>query len=80
MRNYGRKVQQEKRLLITTDKGFAKYRNESHHGILIIRTKQPNRLKIHQRIMQAIKQHKKWKGLTVVIKDSVKSIYYNSHL
>jgi predicted nuclease of predicted toxin-antitoxin system len=42
-----RMVQAEKRLLITTDKGFTQNRNESHHGILIIRLKQPNRQKIH---------------------------------
>ena len=41
-------VQKEKRLLISTDKGFVQNRYEKHHGILIIRLKQPNRLKIHQ--------------------------------
>jgi len=30
-------AQQEKRLLITTDKGFSSQRHEKHHGILIIR-------------------------------------------
>ena len=35
------KVQEEKRLLITTDKGFSNYRNEGHHGILIVRLRQP---------------------------------------
>jgi hypothetical protein len=41
-----------KALLITTDKGFASRRDESHYGILIVRIKQPTRLKIHQRVMQ----------------------------
>ena len=46
-----KKVQEEKCLLITTDKGFSVYRDELHYGILIIRLKQPTRLKIHQRVM-----------------------------
>ncbi len=40
-------VQREERLLITTDKGFARQRYEPHHGILIVRLWQPNRHKIH---------------------------------
>ena len=34
----------ERRLLITTDKGFTEYRAASHFGILIVRLRQPNRL------------------------------------
>jgi hypothetical protein len=49
-------AQGEERLLITTGKGFATHRNEPHHGILIIRLGQPNRHKIHQRVIQAITQ------------------------
>ncbi len=49
-------AQQEKRLLITTDKGFSQHRMESHYGILIILLKQPNRMKIHQRVMKALNQ------------------------
>ncbi len=68
-------VQQEKRLLITTDKGFSAQRNERHYGILIIRLKKPSRMKIHQRVMQAINNFKEdeWKGLMVVIRDVVQS-------
>ena len=68
-------VQQEERLLITTDKGFSAQRNETHYGILIIRLKQPSRLKIHQRVMQAVDNYSKdeWKGLLVVIRDTVQS-------
>ena len=51
------KAQKEKCLLITTDKGFSNYREEPHHGILIIRLKQPNRQKIHQSVMQALKRY-----------------------
>lgn len=68
-------IQREERLLITTDKGFTQYRNESHHGILIIRLRQPNRQKIHQRVMHAIDQFKAegWSGLLVVMRDVVQS-------
>ncbi len=69
-------IQQEKRMLITTDKGFTQYRHEPHFGILIIRLKQPNRHKIHTRIMEAISQftETQWKGLIVVMRDYVQSI------
>ncbi len=69
------KVQDEKCLLITTDKGFSSHRDEEHYGILIIRLKQPTRLKIHQRVMQAIKRYseKEWYGLMVVMRDAVQS-------
>lgn len=68
-------VKSEERLLITTDKGFAQYRNEPHYGILIIRLRQPNRQKIHQRIMYAINHYKTedWHGLMVVMRDVVQS-------
>jgi predicted nuclease of predicted toxin-antitoxin system len=51
------KAQQEKRLYITTDKGFSIHRDEAHHGILIVRLRQPTRLKIHQRVIQAITKY-----------------------
>ena len=75
------KVQEEKRLLITTDKGFSNYRNEAHHGILIIRLRQPTRLKIHQRVMQAITRYPKeqWPGLMVVMRDNVQSSWRSRH-
>ena len=40
-------IQPERRLLITTDKGFTQHRDELHHGILIVRLRQPTRRKIH---------------------------------
>ncbi|HAO22879.1 MAG TPA: hypothetical protein DCQ37_21970 [Desulfobacteraceae bacterium] len=76
--NIWRIVRQEKRLLITTDKGFSQYRNEPHGGILIVRLKQPNRLKIHQRILQAMaarQSEKEWSGIMVVMRDFIQSIY-----
>lgn len=70
-------VQNENRLLITTDKGFSKYRNETHNGILIVRLRKPNQDKIHERVMRAINQFKKreWKGLLVVVRDLVQSVW-----
>ncbi len=68
-------TQRDGRLLITTDKGFARHRNSSHCGILIVRLRQPNRQKIHQRIMNAIAQFnaENWSGFFVVIRDVVQS-------
>lgn len=36
------RTQTERRLLITTDKGFVQRRDESHSGILVVRLRQPN--------------------------------------
>ena len=70
-------AQKEGRLLITTDKGFAQYRNDSHHGILIVRLRQPNRHKIHQRVMQAMAcfASEGWHGLLVVMRDKFQSLW-----
>jgi len=70
-------VQKEKRLLITTDKGFAKNRNEKHHGLLIIRLKQPNRLKIHKKVMKGISLFKEeeWPSMTIVMQDTFHSTW-----
>ncbi len=46
----------ESRALITTDKGFTEYRSVPHHGILIVRLRQPNRKKIHHAVMRAIER------------------------
>ncbi|MBU1194547.1 MAG: DUF5615 family PIN-like protein [Proteobacteria bacterium] len=69
------KTQELRCLLITTDKGFAAHREDPHHGILIIRLKQPSRQKIHQRVFQALKRHtpEQWPGLMVVMRDAVQS-------
>jgi len=66
----------ERRLLVTTDKGFAHHRGESHHGILIVRLRQPNEAKIHERVMRAIRQfaESEWPGLLVVMRDTVQSV------
>ncbi len=70
-------ILKNKRMIITTDKGFTRYRHYSHHGILITRLKQPNSQKIHQRVMQAINQfsEEEWQGLLVVMKDKIQSVW-----
>lgn len=70
-------IQQENRLLITTDKGFVQYRDEPHTGILIVRLRQPNVQKIPERVMQAIEQFSgdEWAGLVVVMRDVVQSVW-----
>lgn len=71
------KAQREERLLITTDKGFAAHRQVHHHGVLIVRLRQPNRFKIHQRVMQAMAQFSEteWSGLLVIMRDVAQSIW-----
>jgi len=61
----------EGRLLITTDRGFAQRRRDSHAGILIVALRQPNRNRIHDRIMQAMARFPavQWPGLLVVCRD-----------
>lgn len=73
------KVQREKRLLISTDKGFAARRAEPHYGILIVRLRQPNEQKIHARVVQAIEQHLEndWQGLLIIMRDAVQSVWRN---
>jgi len=70
-------VQQEERLLVITDKGFAHHRGEYHYRILIVRLRQPNRRKIHQRVMQAMARIKpeQWPGLLMVMRDEVQSTW-----
>lgn len=70
-------VQKDRRLLITTDKGFAQKRNEKHNGIMIIRLKQPNRQKIHKKVMRAMNLFKEeeWPGLTVIMQDAFHSVW-----
>jgi hypothetical protein len=71
--------QSEERLLVTTDKGFTKYRDTAHFGLLIVRLRQPKRSKIHKRVMEAISQfgEDQWKGSLVVVRDGVKSVSRN---
>ena len=70
-------AQHEQRLLITTDKGFARRRRLPHHGILIVRLRRPNRRRIHERIMQAVSElaDTDWLGRTVTVRDDVRSVW-----
>ena len=74
-------TQKEKRFFITTDKGFAEYRDTKHYGILIIRLRQPNRVKIHKKVLLAMEQvkEKDWNNLLVVMRDDFQSTY-KSHI
>jgi predicted nuclease of predicted toxin-antitoxin system len=66
---------EESRTLITTDKGFTEYRSVPHHGILIVRLRQPNRQKIDHSVMHAIGRfpEEDWKNLLVVVRDTTMS-------
>jgi predicted nuclease of predicted toxin-antitoxin system len=74
-------AQKEKRILITTDKGFSSQRNESHYGLLIIRLRQPSRLKIHQRVMQSINKYSadEWRDRMVIMRDRIQSSWIASN-
>jgi predicted nuclease of predicted toxin-antitoxin system len=65
----------EQRVLITTDKGFTDYRWAAHHGILVVRLRQPNRVKIHNAVMSAFDSFSEpdWTSLLVVMRDSTMS-------
>jgi predicted nuclease of predicted toxin-antitoxin system len=71
------KAQGDGRLLITTDKGFARRRYKEHHGILIVLLRQPNRHKITRRIIEAMELFSadRWPGLLVVMRDTVMSTW-----
>jgi hypothetical protein len=64
------------RLLISTDRGFTEYRKAKHHGILIVRLRQPNRTRIDRGVMLALErfQETEWPGLLVVVRDSTLSV------
>jgi len=68
-------AQREERLFITTDMGFSVHREERHYGILIVRLKQPNRRKIHERVLKAFSQIKQWPGFLVVMHDRLQRVW-----
>lgn len=72
-------VEEQKRMLITTDKGFANYRDELHYGMIIVRLRQPNRKKIHSGKLQTFTAYKEseWRGLMVIVRDTVQSIWHS---
>ena len=65
----------EKRLLISTDRSFLKHRNFRHSGLLIVLLRQPNRFRIHERVIQAFQEFgsEDWPGLSVVMRDRVQT-------
>lgn len=69
--------QKECRLLVTTDLGFSHYRYQSHFGLLVVRLKQPNKAKIHDRVIHLIKKirSEEWIGLLVIAQDQVQRIW-----
>lgn len=71
-----RRAQQERALLVTTDKGFARHRDEPHCGIPVIRLRRPNRTRIHDRVLEALRRfgEHEWAGLLVVMRDQVQSV------
>jgi len=66
----------EERMLITTDKGFTERRHDRHSGILVVRLRQPNRLKIHSAVLLAMERFatRQWPGLLVVMRDRTMSV------
>ncbi|MCP4155886.1 MAG: hypothetical protein GY757_49635 [bacterium] len=72
----------EKRMLITTDKGFANYRDNNPNGILMVCLKKPNRLRIHERILYALSHfaENEWPGLMVTVKDTVQVVWKSDEL
>jgi len=69
-------AQSQQRVLVSADKGFTKYRQSVHFGILIVRLRRPNRHNIHTRIIQAINQFEEteWGNLLVTMRDVAQSV------
>jgi hypothetical protein len=65
----------EERMLITTDKGFTERRRDQHSG-MVVRLRQPNRLKIHGAVLLAMGRFaaRQWPGLLVVMRDRTMSV------
>jgi len=66
----------EHRVLVTTDRGFTEFRAVPHFGVLIVRLRQPNRVRIHDAVMLALERfgEPEWSGLLVVVRDSTLSV------
>jgi predicted nuclease of predicted toxin-antitoxin system len=70
-------AQQGERLLVSTDKGFARRRSEEHFGLLIVRLRQPTRTRIHERVLAALPaiEESMWPGTLVMVRDTAKSVW-----
>ncbi len=71
------KAHAERRLLITTDRGFAHYRSREHYGMLIVSLRRPNTHKINKRVIEAMKLFppEQWPGLLVIMRDVAMSTW-----
>lgn len=71
------KACKERCLLITTDRGFAYYRDKNLYGILIVSLRKANCHKINQHITKALKMFssEQWQGLLVVMRDETMSTW-----
>jgi hypothetical protein len=65
-------AQSEARMLITTDKGFSEHRDEPHHGVLIVRLRQPNQQRIHARVMAAFHSSVLGEGLAKITRSDAR--------
>jgi predicted nuclease of predicted toxin-antitoxin system len=74
-------AQRERRLLITTDKGLASRRYESHAGLLVVRLRQPNRARIHERVLWAIARFEpaEWPDRLIVLRDMAVTRWPGDH-
>ena len=72
-----RLAMREHRILVTTDKGFAKYRTENHSGLLIVRLKKPSIDRIHSHVLAAIAEipPSDWPGLLVTMRDTARGLW-----
>lgn len=70
-------AQSQRRILITTDKGFARRRHLPHAGTLIVRLRQPNAHKLERRITSAISQftEEEWQNTTLTVRDTARSVW-----
>jgi predicted nuclease of predicted toxin-antitoxin system len=68
-------AQAEGRLLVSTDKSFGRRREGVHFGVLVVRLRQPNWRRIHERVLEAMAcvDEPDWEGLVLTMRDTVMS-------
>lgn len=67
----------ERRMLVTTDRGFDARRRDNHCGILIVALRQPNRDKLHRRIVDELRAapESEWPRMRVILRDTARSAW-----
>jgi hypothetical protein len=72
-----RLAQAEGRLVLTSDRAFARRRNEPHFGMIVVRLRQPNREDFRRRTLDAVCEapSDEWPGLLVVVRDRAQTLY-----